>query len=75
MNAYLIRAVATEEKIAIAKWGRTDTTPGTLLAALLEETGEVAHAINHNESHDDVLQEIIEAIAILSQLYNMVSGV
>jgi len=73
MNKGLINKVQSEEQIAIEKWGHVDRTPGDLLAALLEETGEVAHAINHNEGIVRVSQEIVEAIGILSRLYNMVN--
>lgn len=74
MNIALIKRVCEEEKIAIKKWGHVDRTPGDLLAALLEEAGEVAHAINHEVGLDKVNQEIVEAIGILSRIYNMVNG-
>jgi len=70
----LIHKVADEEDVAIRKWGHVDRTPTDLLADLLEETGEVAHAINHDEGKEQVNQEIVEAIGILSRLYNMVNG-
>ena len=74
MNAELIGKVEWEEQIAIKKWGHVDRTPGDLLAALLEEAGEVAHAINHQEGIVRTSQEIVEAIGVLSRLYNMVNG-
>lgn len=70
----MIKKVWEEEQVAIKKWGHVDRKPGDLLAALLEEAGEVAHAINHDEGLDQVNQEIVEAIGILSRLYNMVNG-
>lgn len=74
MNIALIRMVKQEEQVAIEKWGQYDKTPELLLAALLEESGEIAHAINHDEGLDKINQEIIETIGILSRLYNMVNG-
>lgn len=74
MNIGLIQRVREEEQVAIKKWGHADRTPGDLLGALLEEAGEVAHAINHDEGVDQVNQEIVEAIGILSRIYNMVNG-
>ena len=73
MNIGLIKRVREEEQVAIKKWGHVDRKPGDLLAALLEEAGEVAHAINHNEALDQVNQEIVETIGILSRIYNMVN--
>jgi len=70
----LLYRVEVEEQVAIKKWGHVDKTPGDLLAALLEEAGEVAHAINHNEGEVQINQEIVETIGILSRLYNMVTG-
>lgn len=74
MYISLIKKVQEEEQIAIKKWGHVDRDPTDLLAALLEEAGEVAHAINHGEDLDQLNQEIVEAIGILSRLYNMVNG-
>lgn len=74
MNINLITMVQAEEQIAIKKWGHADRTLNGLLAALLEESGEVAHAINHEEGIDQINQEIVETIGILSRLYNMVNG-
>lgn len=74
MQIALVRRVKEEEKVAIEKWGNVDRTPEHLLAALTEEVGEVAHAINHEEGLDQVNQEIVEAIGILSRLYNMLNG-
>lgn len=75
MNISLIGKVNEEEQVAILKWGQYDTTPNHLLAALLEESGEIAHAINHNEGLGKVNQEIVETIGILSRLYNMVNNI
>ncbi len=74
MNIDLIKRVGEEEQVAIKKWGHVDRSPVDLLGALLEEAGEVAHAVNHNEGPAQVNQEIVEAIGILSRLYNMVNG-
>lgn len=73
MNIDLIKRVEAEEIIAIAKWGEIDTTPEILLNAVTEELGEVAHAFNHNEGLENIKQEIVETIGILSRLYDMVS--
>jgi len=70
----LMHKVHVEEEVAIQKWGHVDRTPTDLLAALLEETGEVAHAINHDEGLEQTNQEITEAIGVLSRLYNMING-
>ena len=69
----LIEKVILEEEIAFAKWGKSDRSPEILLNAVTEEIGEVAHAINHNEGINQVQQEIVEAIGVLSRLYEMVS--
>lgn len=73
MRWSLINRVQAEELVAAQKWGHADRTPTDLLAALLEEVGEVAHAVNHGEDLDQINQEIIEAIGILSRLYDMVN--
>jgi len=73
VDSELYMKVCTEEDVAIKKWGHNDRTPSDLLCALVEEAGEVAHAINHNEGKDQLNQEIVEAIGILSRLYNMVN--
>lgn len=74
MQQTLIDLVIEEEEIALAKWGAKDRTSQDLLCASLEELGEVAHAINHNEDSGQILQEIIETIGILSRLYNMLTS-
>lgn len=73
MNIVLIKMVEVEEKRGKAKWGETDRTPEILLSAAVEELGEVAHAINHNESAEKTVQEIAETIGILSRLFEMVA--
>jgi NTP pyrophosphatase (non-canonical NTP hydrolase) len=70
----LVKKVEAEEKVAIAKWGHNDRTPSDLVCALCEESGEVAHAVNHSEGKEQLNQEIVEAIGILSRLYNMVNN-
>lgn len=71
MNETLIQMVELEETRGIVKWGRVDKTPGDLLNAALEELGEAAHAVNHNEGAEKASQEIAETIGVLSRLYNM----
>lgn len=73
MRTELFKKIEAEEKVAIAKWGRNDRTPSDLLCALAEEAGEVAHAINHDEGLEQLNQEIVETIGVLSRLYNMVN--
>jgi len=73
VNQILIDKAIEEEERGKAKWGETDRTPEILLSALMEELGEVAHAINHDEGRDKVQQEIAEVIGLLSRLYDMVS--
>lgn len=68
----LIEQIDAEKAIAIQKWGDTDRTPEILLNAATEELGEVAHAINHNEGREAILQEIVETMGILARLYDMV---
>lgn len=72
MRHELLDKVIDEEERGIAKWGATDKTPEILLSAALEELGEVAHAINHNEGKERVQQEIAEVMGILSRLDIMV---
>lgn len=72
MNYELIKRIDEERERGIQKWGDTDRTPGVLLNAATEELGEVAHAINHNESMDRTQQEITEVMGILARLYEMV---
>ena len=71
MQEALIKMVETEEWKGKAKWGHVDTSPTILLNAAVEELGEVAHAINHEEGRDKASQEIAEVIGVLSRLYNM----
>lgn len=72
MNPELIASVIAREKKAIAKWGPADTTPQIMLNSVMEEVGEVAHAINKNEGKQRVLDEIVDSIGVLSRLYDMV---
>lgn len=72
MKYALIKRVIAEEKEALAKWGGTDDTPDILLNATLEELGEVAHAMNHDEGLAAIQQEIVETMGLLSRLYEMV---
>ena len=74
MISELVLRVCQEEEVALKKWGDHDRTPSDLLNAIMEEAGEVAHAINHNEGIEKTNQEIVETIGVLSRLYNMVNG-
>lgn len=73
MDKVLIKMVEVEEKRGRAKWGAVDKDPICLLIAALEELGEVAHAVNHNEGSEKIVQEVAEVIGILSRLCKMVS--
>ncbi|GAI71988.1 unnamed protein product [marine sediment metagenome] len=73
MDRNLIRKVVQEEVRGTAKWGNVDKNPSLLLNAATEELGEVAHAINHVEGKDRIVQEIAETIGILSRLHDMVT--
>lgn len=73
MEVALIKMVETEEWKGKAKWGHSDTTPDRLLAAAIEELGEVAHAINHDEGAEKTIQEIAETVGVLSRLFDMVA--
>jgi len=68
----LKEAIENEVRRGQEKWGAIDTTPGILLNAALEELGESAHAINHEEGKDRAQQEIVEAIGVLVRLYWMI---
>jgi len=72
MYQSLVNRINEEEKVAIKKWGDADRTPDDLLCAATEELGEVAHAINHKEGVSAIHQEIVEAMGVLSRLYEMV---
>ncbi len=72
MDRKLIQMIIQEEVRGTAKWGNTDKSPSILLNAATEELGEVAHAINHVEGRDRIVQEIAETMGVLSRLYDMV---
>lgn len=72
MREILLNKAIEEEERGREKWGSTDTSPEILLNAAIEELGEVAHAINHNERVNAIIQEIAETIGVLSRLYDMV---
>ena len=72
MNYGLIKRIDAERERGIQKWGDTDRTLGILLNAAVEELGEVAHAINHDEAVAMIQQEIVETMGILTRLYEMV---
>lgn len=74
MDRKLIQKVAQEEGRGTAKWGNVDTSSSILLNAATEELGEVAHAINHDEGKDRIVQEIAETMGILSRLHDMVTA-
>lgn len=71
LNPRIRRSIEDESKRGIVKWGEIDKTPGILLNAALEELGEAAHAINHDEGPEDAQHEIIETIGVLVRLYWM----
>ena len=73
MDRNLILKVVQEEVRGTAKWGNVDKSPSLLLNAATEELGEVAHAINHDEGKDRIVQEIAETMGILSRLHDMVT--
>lgn len=68
----LIDKINLEEERGIAKWGSVDRDPTILLNAAIEELGEVAHGINHDEGSDKIQQELAETMGVLSRLYTMV---
>ena len=72
MRYALIKKVNEEMARGIEKWGATDDSPNILLNAAVEELGELAHAINHDEGIPVAQQEIAETIGILARLYDMV---
>lgn len=72
MRFELIKKVKQEMVRGVEKWGETDDSPDILLNAAVEELGEVAHAINHDEGIETIQQEIAETIGILARLYEMV---
>ena len=72
MNYGLIKRIDEERERGIKKWGDVDQTPPDLVIAIVEEFGEVAHAINHKEGVSVIQQEIVETMGILSRLYEMV---
>ncbi|GAH65905.1 unnamed protein product [marine sediment metagenome] len=68
----LKEAIEAEVRRGIEKWGKTDTIPEILLSAAVEELGESAHAINHDEGKEKAQQEIVETMGVLVRLYWMV---
>lgn len=70
----LLHMVRLERQRGYEKWGTVDKDPTILLNAIIEEIGEVAHAVNHDEGTDKTVQEIAEAIGVLTRLYDMVSA-
>ncbi|MBA7506567.1 hypothetical protein ES706_05259 [subsurface metagenome] len=73
MDIILIKLVEVEETRGKAKWGAVDKDPAALLNAAVEELGEVAHAINHDEGPEKTIQEIAEVMGVLSRLFEMVA--
>lgn len=74
MRSELVGKIVVEEQRGIEKWGGTDISPEILLNAAIEELGEVAHAINHQEGKEVIQQEIAEVMGVLSRLHEMVMG-
>jgi len=68
----LKEAIDAEVKRGIEKWGETDKSPEILLNAALEELGEAAHAVNHDEGKEKAQQEIVETMGVLVRLYWMI---
>jgi hypothetical protein len=52
----------------IAK-GRAKYPTGCTLLSLLDEAGEVAHAVNKRESHERVRDELLDVAAVAMRLY------
>lgn len=71
-SSSLQHKVELEMERGRVKWGSIDIHPSILLNAALEELGEVAHSINHNEGKEKTGQEIAEVIGVLARLYEMV---
>jgi len=69
----IVEAIEAEIKRGQEKWGAIDTSPSILLNAALEELGEAAHAVNHDEGKERTQQEVVEAIGVLVRLYWMVN--
>lgn len=69
----LVSLVNREISRGYEKWGEVDKTPNLYLNAVLEELGEVAHAINHDEGAHKAQQEIAETIGILVRLWDNLS--
>lgn len=74
MEEKLIEMAKHEEERGRVKWGATDESPVVLIAAAVEELGEVAHACFHDEGAARVSQEIAEVVGVLSRLYDMVNA-
>lgn len=74
MDKKLVEMAEREEARGKAKWGETDIHPVVLIAAAVEELGEVAHACFHDEGPERVSQEIAEVMGVLSRLHDMVNG-
>jgi len=72
MKSALILQVNGEIARGIENWADVDTTPEALLSAAVEELGQAAHAINHNEGIERARQEVAEAIGVLSWLWDIV---
>lgn len=64
--------IENQEVIAIAEWGRSDETPEDVICGIVEEVGEVARAINKKEGKERVMEEIVDAMVVLSRLYSKV---
>lgn len=71
LNKDLIDLATQERNRGLAKWGHVDKLPPDLMIAIVEEIGEVAHAINHGEEDKVVRQEIAEVVGLLDRLWDM----
>jgi len=72
MDYSIVKRIDEEWERGIEKWGDVDRTPEILLNAAMEELGETAHAINHNEGVVRTQDEIVQVMGILCRLYEMV---
>jgi len=70
MRHELMVRIENQEIKALAEWGAKDETPEDLISGIVEEVGEVAHAVNKKEGIERVLAEIVDAMVVLSRLYS-----
>ena len=74
MEQELINKIDERVGMAVAKYpSESDNTFSALENALCEETGEVAHAINHDEGWTRIQYEIEDAMAVLTRIWGKVA--